>query len=235
MRGTLLNTATVSAGGILGLVVGKDLPPEAKSVALHGLGFVVLGIGLKMFLDGKNVAISAASVVAGGVLGVVLHLQSGIEWFSQYAQTVFGGHGAFAQGLIASFVLFCVGPLTLLGCLQDGIEGKSELLLLKSTLDGISAFFFAAATGAGVLVTAALLLIFQGSLTLAARPLRKLNDNQAAIAEATSAGGAILIATAIGLMEIKDLKPFTYILAIVIAPLILMTSQKMAHKKAVTR
>ncbi len=226
MKGTLLNTGTVVIGGVLGLAIGKALPADAKSVALHGLGLVVLGVGCKMFLEGKNALVSAASVATAGVLGVVLHFQSGIEAFAAYAQSIFGGQHGFAQGLIASFVLFCVGPLTLLGCMQDGIEGKIEMLALKSALDGISAFFFAAATGAGVLVTAILLLIFQGGITLAARQMKKLADNKEVLHEASAAGGAILIATGFGLMEIKDLHPFTYILAVVFAPITVYLSQK---------
>lgn len=226
MRGTILNTAAAAGGGVLGLVCGQFLPPEAKSAALHGLGLVTAGIGVKMFLDSRNALVAAGCVAIGGVLGMVLHLQPGIDGLAAWTQGLVGGQSQFAAGMVAAFVLFCVGPLTILGCLQDGIEGEHPLLSLKSVMDAISSFFLAAATGAGVFAAVVLLLLFQGGLTLGAKRLTKLAENKDALAETTACGGAILLATGIGLMEIKDLHPFIYLPAVVLAPLVVIAMQK---------
>jgi len=233
MRGTLLNTATVAAGATLGLLVGKAIPGSYQTVALHGLGLVTCGIGIKMFLQGKNPLISAIAVAGGGVLGLALGIHDGIQAIAEWSKVHLGQSGAnhFSEGLVTSFVLFCIGPMTLLGCIQDALEKKIELLSLKSTLDGIASVFLAALYGAGVLVTALLLLIFQGLLTLLARPLRPIAENEQMLNETTAAGGAIMVSTGLGLLEIANLKPANYLPAIVIAPIVVMIGQKYAESK----
>jgi hypothetical protein len=108
--------------------------------------------------------------------------------------------------------------MTLLGCLQDGVEGKIELLSLKSTLDAISSFFFAAALGAGVLVSAAVVLVVQGCITLAAKPLQKIAKDEALIAETSAVGGALMLGIALGLLDVKKMRMETYLPALVLAP-----------------
>lgn len=231
MRGTLVNTGAVAAGAILGAIAGAHSPDAYKHIALQGLGLVTLGLGIKMFLETKNAVIVAGSVTAGGIIGLALNLETRVNDVAQQAQGVFHSGGDFAVGLVTSFVLFCVGPMTLIGCLEDGIEGKSELLYVKSTLDGISAFFLAATTGLGVLLTALLLLIFQGSITLLARPLKRLMKDDAMIGEAAATGGAILIASGLGLLEIKALPTVDYVPAIFIAPLLVAAANKLKRRQ----
>lgn len=220
MRGTLLNAATVAGGAVVGLLVGKAIPEEAKTVALHGLGLVTAGMSLKMFLQARNPLIVALSVALGGLLGLALGLHHGIEAVANWskAQLGQGDSATFTSGLVSSFVLFCVGPMTLLGCLQDALENKIDLLALKSTMDGIAAMFMAAASGAGVLVTAFLLLLFQGGLTLSARSLAPMAKDQEMIDETTGTGGAMLLATGIGLLGLADLRTANYLPAIFLAP-----------------
>jgi len=234
MRGTLLNTATVAGGATVGLVVGKAIPGSYQTVALHGLGLVTCGIGIKMFLQGKNPLISALAVAVGGVVGLALGIHHGIELIAEWSKAQFGQSGAnrFAEGLVTSFVLFCIGPMTLLACMQDALEKKIELMSVKATLDGIASIFLAALYGAGVLVTAILVLIFQGMLTLCARYLRPIANNEQMLNETTAAGGAIMLATGLGLLEIAKLKPANYLPAIVIAPVIVAVSQRFAKQKA---
>ncbi len=236
MRGTLLNTATVAAGATIGLVVGKAIPGSYQTVALHGLGLVVCGIGIKMFLQGKNPLISALAVASGGIVGLALGIHHGIELIAQWSKTELGQSGAnrFSEGLVTSFVLFCIGPMTLLGCMQDALEKKIELLGIKSTLDGIASIFLAAASGAGVLVTALLLFLFQGTLTMLARPLQPIAKDEEMLAETTAAGGAIMVGTALGLLEIKDLHPANYLPAVFIAPLIVHIGRKIAKRRGMT-
>jgi len=236
MRGTLLNTGTVAVGATVGLVIGKYIPGSYQTVALHGLGLVTCGIGLKMFFQGKNPLISAVAVAGGGVLGLAIGIHHGIELIANWSKIQFGQGEAnhFAEGLVTAFVLFCVGPMTLLGCMQDALEKKIELLSIKSTLDGIASIFLAALYGAGVLVVAPLLLIFQGALTLMAKPLQPIANNEQMLAELSAAGGVIMFATGLGLLEIANLHPANYLPAILIAPAIVGISARLAKPKAVS-
>jgi uncharacterized membrane protein YqgA involved in biofilm formation len=232
MRGTLLNTATVAVGAGVGLLVGRTIPSTYQDVALHGLGLVTIGLAVRMVLKGRNPLVAAIAVAVGGVLGLAFGIHAGIEALAEWSRQRLGGGetGRFAQGMVTSFVLFCVGPMTLLGCLQDALERKIELLSVKSTMDGIAAVFLAAAMGAGVLLTAVLVLLFQGALTLLARPLRPLAQDAEALDETSGTGGAILLATGIGLIGLKDLHTANYLPAIFLAPLLTVAARKLPKK-----
>jgi uncharacterized membrane protein YqgA involved in biofilm formation len=234
MRGTILNTTTVAVGATVGLLIGRSIPGSFKEVALHGLGLVTCGIGIKMFLQARNPLIAAIAIVLGGVIGMALGLDAGIEmvaeWFRQ--RLAQGGSSTFAQGVITSFVLFCVGPMTLLRCMQDALERKIEILSLKSTLDGIAAIFLSAALGGGVLLTAVLMLAFQGAITLGARYLRPISDDAEALAELSATGGAILIGTGLGLLEIKNLHTANYLPAIFLAPAFVLLSRRFSKESS---
>jgi uncharacterized membrane protein YqgA involved in biofilm formation len=236
MRGTLLNTATVAAGGLLGLAVGKAIPGSYQTVALHGLGLVTCGIGLKMFFQGKNPLITALAIAGGGVLGLAIGVHHGIELLAEWSKAQLGqsGQNRFADGVVTSFVLFCVGPMTLLGCMEDALEKKIELLGVKSTLDGIASVFLAALYGAGILVTAVLLFLFQSALTVFARHLHPIANNEEMLNETVAAGGLIMVATGLGLLEIVSLKPANYLPAIVIAPLAVAVGQRTSRLKKVS-
>jgi uncharacterized protein len=221
MRGTLLNTATVAVGAGVGLLVGKLIPGTYKDVALAGLGLVSSGLGIKMFLKSHNALVAAISVAIGGIIGLAIGIHAGIDHLSEWARQQFGGEaGKFNEGLITSFVLFCVGPMTLIGCIKDGLEGDIELLSVKSTMDGIAAVFLAATFGAGVLVTAGLVLIFQGAITFLAKPLKPLTENPVMLDELTASGGAILLGIGIGLIGLKDLHTANYLPALILAPVL---------------
>jgi uncharacterized membrane protein YqgA involved in biofilm formation len=234
MRGTLLNTATVAVGATVGLLAGKLIPASYQQVALTGLGLVTVGMGVRMFLKTHNTLVPAVSIAVGGILGLALGIHAGIDGFASWAKSHLGGDlGRFNEGLITSFVLFCIGPMTLLGCMEDALEKKIELLALKSTMDGIAAVFLAAAFGAGVLVTAGLLFVFQGLLTLLAARLKPLADNPLMLDELTAAGGAILMGIGIGLIGLKDLHTANYLPALAIAPLVALGFSKVERRAAV--
>ncbi len=228
MRGTLLNTATVAGGACLGLAASHWIAQDSMSVALHGLGLVTVGMSIKMFFQAKNLLVVAISIALGGLLGAALGIHHGIEVLAEWAKQQAGGSTSlFSQGIVTSFVLFCIGPMTLLGCIQDAIEKKIDILALKSTMDGIAAVFFAAATGAGILVTALLLLIFQGALTLLAKPLEPIAKDEELLSETSGVGGAILLSTGLGLLEIANLKGANYLPALLLAPLLVLAERRL--------
>lgn len=228
IRGTLLNTATVVVGSLVGWALGVRVPEEAMQIALAGLGLVTIGIGIKLFLESKNVLVIAFALAVGGILGMALGIQAGLEAFAGWAESSLGelATGRFTEAVVTTSILFCVGPMTLLGCLQDGLEGKIELLAIKSTLDGIGAVFFAATLGPGVLVTALVVLVFQGALTLSASRLRAFARDGELLAEASAVGGTMMVAIGLGLLEIKSLPVANYLPALVLAPLAMLVARR---------
>jgi len=218
LKGTLLNTGTVAVGATIGAAAGDRIPDPYKSLVLSGLGLVTMGLGMRLFFQSKNVLIVAAAVALGGVLGMTIGIQNAIESLAVWMKARIGGEGRFVEAIVTPSILFCVGPTTLLGCLQDGLEGKIDLLALKSTLDLSAAMFLAASLGWGVVLTALIVLIFQGILTLSAKPLRNLASDQALLDEMSAAGGILMLSIGLGLLEIKKLPTADYLPAIFLAP-----------------
>lgn len=232
-RGTLLNTATVLIGGLIGWMVGAYLPGTYKDIALSGLGLVTVGLGVKMFLGTKNVLIVAGAIALGGVIGLAVGIHSGFAGLAEWAKGVFGvkDQGGFVDVMITTSVLYCVGPMTLLGCMQDRLERKIELLSLKSTMDGIAAIFFGAISGPAMLGTAAVVLVFQSLLTFAAKPLKPVGDDEEMLADLSGAGGIMLMGTGLGLLSIKALPVANYLPALVLAPLFVWIGRRFKTKR----
>jgi len=220
-RGTLLNTATVLAGSLLGLLIGRFLPASYQSIVMSGLGLVTMCIGIKYFFDSKNVLVIAGAIAIGGMLGTLLHLQDAIVAFGDWAKHAFGGSDSatFTEGVVTSSILFCVGPVTLLGCLEEAIEGKIDLIALKSTLDGFGALFLTVALGPGVLVSALVVLVFQGGLTAFGSKLKWLAEDNELMQEACAVGGPILLAIGLGLLGLAKLPTANYLPALALAPI----------------
>ncbi|MCU0314957.1 MAG: DUF554 domain-containing protein [Fimbriimonadaceae bacterium] len=226
LRGTLLNTTTIIVGSLLGMAIGTALPENLQEIVIHAMGLVTLCLGIKMFLQTKNILVVVASIAIGIVLGSILTIDQGVTGLAEGARTLFSGGGRFTEGLITAAVLYCIGPMTLLGCIQDGIENKIELLSLKSLLDGIASFFLAATLGSGVLVSALVVLIFQGLLTLAAKPLSPLAKKPSLLAEASAVGGVMMVAIGLGLADIKKLPVELFLPALALAPLLVVLWEK---------
>jgi uncharacterized membrane protein YqgA involved in biofilm formation len=230
LRGTLLNTASVLVGSLIGLWLSKHFTEDLLTMATTGLGLVTIGIGIKLFLESKNVLIVAIAIGIGGLIGQAIGISHGLEWLAEAARNRLGGGGTFNEALISTSVLFCVGPMTLLGCMQCALEDKMDLLALKAVMDGIASIFFAATLGPGVLVTALVVLVTQGALTLLAGRLKKLSEDKDLLAETTAAGGPILLAIGIGLTGIKKFPSENLLPALVLAPFLALAFRKFATK-----
>lgn len=231
IRGSILNAGSVAIGASIGLLLGARLSEAMLQTVLAGLGLVTLGLGLKMFLESKNLLIVASAVAVGGVLGYILGVKDGLDLMAEAVRTQVGGTGRFNEGLISASVLFCVGPMTLLGCLQDGLEGKIELLAIKSLMDGIVSVFFAATMGVGVLLSAVVVLVIQGLLTLLSKPLVPLAERPNFLAEISGTGGILLMSIGIGLCGIKKLPTENLLPALLIAPCLVWLVSKFEERK----
>ncbi len=228
ISGTLLNVLTVLVGGTMGLLLGGRLPERFHSIIFNGLGLATLLIGVQNALTTGNVLVLLGGILVGGLIGEWLRLDYHLDNLGSYLQKRLAGSSdrkgsaTFSEAFVTSSLIFCVGPLTILGSIQNGISGDITFLAIKSMLDGFAAFAFAATLGWGVLVSAVTVLVYQGGLSLVAWlamsgvPGR---DNPY-IVEMTAAGGLIIIGVGLRLLNIKELKLANYLPALAVAPAI---------------
>jgi uncharacterized membrane protein YqgA involved in biofilm formation len=226
ISGTLLNIVTVLLGGILGLLVGGRLPERFNGIIIGGLGLSTIIIGLQQALATRNVLILLGSILLGGILGELLRLDYRLDnlgdWLQKRLARDGKGASTFSEAFVTSSIVFCVGPLTILGSIQNGINGDIQLLAIKSLLDGFAAFAFAATLGWGVLVSVVTILVYQGALSLIAWGMATgvpSGDNPY-ILEMTAAGGLVIMGVGLKLLDIKELKLANYLPALAIAPAI---------------
>jgi uncharacterized membrane protein YqgA involved in biofilm formation len=238
LSGTLLNIATVLIGTTLGLLVGRRMPERMQQSLTAGLGLFTLAIGLSMALrifndpivqPGDDLAILAALLlgVAGGEL---LRLSDGLDalggWFQRRLSR--GERPSrpsrIAEAFVTASLVFCVGPLTILGSLENGLTGDITLLAVKSLLDGVASIAFAAALGAGVYLSAGTILVVQGGIAAGAFLLRDVMDPITVLAVG-SLGGLILLGVGMRLLEIKQLRVANFLPGLVIAPFLVRLAE----------
>jgi len=224
--GTLLNILTVLIGGALGTFFGARLPKRLQETVLWGLGLFVIANGLQMTFKSQNALITLGSVLVGGLLGEWWGIEAGLgrlgAWLeARFARTGNGeGAARFIKGFVSASLVFCVGPLTILGSIQDGLTGDYQLLVIKSVLDGFAALAFSASLGIGVLFSVIVILIYQGGLTLLAAQAQSLLTPPM-IGEMTAAGGLLIMGIGVGaLLELRPIRVANYLPALFIAPLI---------------
>jgi len=222
MTGTFLNVLTVLVGGTLGLFLGGRLPERIKSTVIAGLGTFTISLGLQMFLKSENALIVLGGLLLGSLLGEWWHVEEGLRNFGAFLEARFarGASSQFIRGFLTTSLLFCIGPMTILGAIQDGLSGDYRLLAVKAVMDGFAALAFASSLGIGVLFSAVTVLIYQGSISLLASQLNALLTS-AMINEMTATGGVILIGLALStLLEIKPIRTGNFLPALLISPLI---------------
>ncbi len=241
MTGTILNVFTVLVGGILGTVLGNRLPDRVRETVMHGLGLATLMIGVQLTLGQLSVAeatlgkltfvVVLASILVGGMLGEVMDIEGRLDALGrglesrtaslQRPATSANGASTFSRGFVTASLVFCVGPMTVIGSLRDGLSGDYTLLAVKSTLDGFAALAFASSLGVGVMFAALTVLVYQGALSLAAS-WASVVVSEAMLAEASAAGGILLLAIGLGLLEIKRVRVGNLLPAIFVAPLLVV-------------
>lgn len=220
--GTFINIAAVLIGGILGLLLRKNFPQNIKIIVFQGLGLCTLLIGMQMALQVKDPLILIFSILIGGIIGEAIHLDKKIENLSNALKTKlqFKDQG-FTEGLVTAFLIFCVGSMTIVGALNEGISGDRSLLLTKSMLDGFTAIALASTFGIGVLFSVIPMLFFQGGLTIFASQSQGL-FSQLLLAQLTATGGVLILGIGLNLLEIKSIKVINLLPSLVVV--ILLTS-----------
>ncbi len=214
LSGTLVNTAAVLVGGGLGVLVGARLAERLREQALRAISLAVIWIGFSMALGSHaGTLLVIASLALGAVLGEWLDIEGHLTAWTQRAEAVGSGTG---RAFVLASLVFCVGPLSILGAIQNGISGQPALLLAKSVLDGITGLLFASAMGAGVLLAAGTVLVYQGLIAVLAAATRELLGTQA-LAALTGVGGLLIVAIGLSLCDIGKLRPANLLPALVLA------------------
>lgn len=229
LSGTLLNVATVLLGTVIGLLVGSRMPRRMQESLTTGLGFftvlIAVSMGLRVFTDpsaapGDDLAVLAAVLVGIGV-GEWLRLHDGLEalgaWFQR--RLARGERPSrIAEGFVTASLVFVIGPLAILGSLENGLSGDIRLLAIKSLLDGVASIAFAAALGPGVALSAISVLVIQGGIASGAFLLRDVMDPPTILA-ITASGGVILLGVALRLLDLKPVRVASFLPALVLAPI----------------
>lgn len=234
MMGTLLNAVGILAGGIVGLSIAKQISTPTQ-VAIKGLlGFLTIFVGLKMTwtsLGGgfwmvlKQLTIVILAMMLGKLTGRLLHLQKGLNRLGKYAKERMAQAdptkaGRQSEGFITATVLFCVGPMAILGSVQDGLTGNWETLGLKAILDGMATMAFVSMFGWGVILAVIPVVAYQGTITLCARLIAPYLNAPGLIDSMNATGGLLVFCIALIILELKKVELADYLPSLIYAPLI---------------
>ena len=228
LSGTLLNAATVLVGGLIGTALGDRLPESIRANVVRGVGLFVVALGLKFTIDTSNPLYLLGSILVGGVIGTLLRLDPRLGDLGLALQDRFarGRESTVAEAFVTAAIVFCVGPLTFLGSIQNGLTGDASVLTVKSVLDGFTSVAIAATLGWGVLLTIPLILVYQVGLAAGASLFAgALSDLQ--LREMNAVGGLLLMGVGLKLLNVRDVKVADFLPAILVAPVLVAAVAKM--------
>ncbi len=229
--GTWINILTVLMGTALGLLLQHRLSTAMQTILTQSIGLLTLWIGMSMagrltnaqagVIDGAIVGLIALSL--GGLLGEWWRIEANLNRLGDWLKKTVSGKGRFTEGFIATSLLFCVGPMTLIGSITNGLSGDNTLLVLKAAMDGIVSIPFASSYGIGIGFSTLIILIYQGGLSLLAGLLSSAIADPATdprLAIVTGVGGLMILGIGLNLLEITRIRVASFLPAIALAPLL---------------
>ncbi|MEL6639464.1 MAG: DUF554 domain-containing protein [Bacteroidota bacterium] len=231
--GTFINMATVALGSTIGMALEQSFPPDIKLIVFQAIGLCVLLIGLTMAqkVPEGYLLLLIFSMLLGGITGQGLRLD---QWFTRLGdgfQELLGVGGAgFTEGLVTTFLLFCVGSMTIVGAIEEGIQGKRELLLIKSLLDGFTSVALAATYGVGVLFSIIPMLLFQGGITILAGRAQAFFTPKI-VGTLSACGGLLILGIGINMLEMASIKVENLLPALLVAAALAYGYQKVEGRR----
>lgn len=235
--GTLLNAAAILVGGCAGLAWHRQIPIHTQRHIRFVLALLTLAAAASMIYDGvakaagaaaalKIFGISLLSLMLGAVAGRTMGLQNQINKLGEYARARFakagqssGGAGAsVGDGFVTCTLLFCVGPMAILGSMEDGLDGTIRILALKSLMDGLATMAFALTLGWGVMLAVIPVVAYQGTLTLLARLIKPYLDEPEILQSINLTGGLLVMCIVLVVLEVRKVPLADYLPALAIAP-----------------
>jgi len=227
MLGTWINVGAVLVGSLVGLFAGRKIPEAITRSLAVGVGLAILVVGGKLAITTENPLALLLAFLVGGALGTWLRIEERLERLGEASERLFpaGMRGTIPQGFVAATLLFCVGPMAILGAIRDGLYGDWQILGLKSIMDGISSIGLVAGLGPGVFLSAASVLVYQGGISLVAHwaiapGVGTTLAPSPALTEFNAVGGAVLLALSLKLLGVRDLKVGNLLPALGLAPLL---------------
>ena len=220
--GTLINTATVLVGGSVGIAMGNKIPERVRIIVVQVIGMLTIGLGLSDLLKTHNMVFPLLGMVFGAVIGEVMRIEDRLEGLGEVIRKRCAQRqdpGPFISGFVTASLLFCIGPLTILGAIQDASGATPQLYIIKGTLDGFMSVIFGAIHGVGVLFSAVSVFIVQGTLTLFGTSLDSLLNDRMRI-ELFATGGLAVMAIGLNLLEIKKIRLGSLLPGLIITPIL---------------
>jgi uncharacterized protein len=235
LTGTLINVVTIVIGAQLGMSIGSRLPERVRQTVMAVLGLFTFAIGIQMFLQTSNPLIALGGLLIGGLLGEWWRIEDRLRALGGWLEARFApegqaaGDNRFVRGFLAASLLFCVGPMSIIGSIQDGLLGDYQLLAIKSVMDGFAALAFASTLGVGVMFSILTVIVYQGGITLLAAQARSvLTDPMTA--ELTAVGGILLMGLSVGsLLELKPIRTANLLPALAVSPVIVWILQAISR------
>lgn len=227
MVGTLINVGAILLGSLLGVWMGERLSDRLRDTIVAGLGLFTLGYGMISFIDTENALVPLGGLLIGAILGEWWKVEEGLEKVGIFLRDRIvpkgpdaGQHSRFVEGFVTASLVFVIGPIAILGSIQDGLTGDFEMLAIKAVLDGFASIAFASSLGIGVAFSALSILVYQGAITLLAGFFSQYFST-AMMNEMTAVGGLILMAIALSsLLAIKKIRTGSFLPALLVTPLI---------------
>jgi uncharacterized membrane protein YqgA involved in biofilm formation len=220
--GTLINTATVLVGGSVGIAMGNKIPERVRIIVVQVIGMLTIGLGLSDLMKTHNIVFPLLGMVFGAVIGEVMRIEDRLEGLGEVIRKRFAQRqdpGPFISGFVTASLLFCIGPLTILGAIQDASGATPQRYIIKGTLDGFMSVIFGAIHGVGVLFSAVSVFIVQGTLTLFGTSLDSLLNDRMRI-ELFATGGLAVMAIGLNLLEIKKIRLGSLLPGLIITPIL---------------
>lgn len=234
MVGTIINVGAIVVGGVTGLAIARGISPRVEYRLKLILGVLTIYVGMRttwQAINGtfgsvvKQIVIVLVALVVGNVIGKLLGLQRSINKLGEYAKNVFQKHDPakpkrFGEGFVTCTILFCVGPMAILGALEDGLTGQVQTLAVKSMMDGLATMAFVKTFGIGPIFAAIPVLAYQGTITLAAEALKPVLGNHMMLDSIAATGGLLILCISVVILDIQKVPLADYLPSLMVAPLL---------------
>lgn len=232
--GTLTNVFTIVGGTLVGLIVGRYISERIRLTVEQAVGMTTLVLGIATAAKTDNIVFPLVSVVLGGVIGESLRIEDRFEslgnwvrhkvevksqsgWISRTSLTTL--HPRFVEGFVTATLLFSIGPMSILGSIDDGLGRGAQILIVKAALDGLVSVLFAATMGWGVAISAIIVGIYQGLMTLGASGLDAILTDRM-VHEMSATGGIMILGIALRFMEVKPIRVGSLLPGLFVAPVL---------------